>query len=66
MNASAMAIFVFSPAVQWGPAAVIAVGAIIGGQAGAWLLLRANERAMRACVVLIGVALTIALFVQAR
>ncbi len=65
MNASAMLIFVFSPSVRWGAAAVLAVGSIVGGQLGAWLLLRANERILRVGVVLIGLALTIGLFVQA-
>jgi len=65
MNASAMLIFVFSPEVRWIPVAVLAAGSIAGGQLGAWLLLRANERLLRAGVVLIGIALTIGLFVQA-
>ena len=65
MNASAMLIFVFSPEVRWVPVAVLAAGSIVGGQLGAWLLLRANERLLRAGVVLIGLALTIGLFVRA-
>ena len=65
MNASAMLIFAFSPSVRWGAAAVLAAGALIGGQLGAWLLLRANERLLRVGVVLIGLALTIGLFVRA-
>ena len=65
MNASAVLIFVFSPSVRWGAAAVLAVGSIIGGQLGAWLLLRTNERILRVGVVLIGLALTVGLFVQA-
>ncbi len=63
MNASAMLIFVFSPAVRWGAAAVVAAGAIVGGQLGAWMLLRVDDRILRAGVVLIGLALTAALFV---
>ncbi len=65
MNASAMLIFVFSPSVRWVPVAVLAVGSIAGGQLGAWLLLRVPERLLRAGVVLIGLALTVGLFVQA-
>ncbi|MGI4977100.1 MAG: sulfite exporter TauE/SafE family protein [Janthinobacterium lividum] len=65
MNASAMLIFVFSPEVRWIPVAALAAGSIAGGQLGAWLLLRANERLLRAGVVLIGIALTVGLFVQA-
>ena len=45
--------------------AALAAGSIAGGQLGAWLLLRANERLLRAGVVLIGIALTIGLFLQA-
>ncbi len=65
MNASAMAIFVFSPSVRWDAAAVVAVGAILGGQIGVWMLLRVDDRILRAGVVLIGIALTVGLFVQA-
>ena len=65
MNASAMLIFVFSPDVRWVPVAALAAGSIAGGQLGAWLLLRVPERLLRALVVLIGLALTVGLFVQA-
>ncbi len=65
MNASAVAIFAFSRDVQWSAALAVAVGAIIGGQAGAWLMLRVDERRLRFAVVLIGVVLTVALFVRA-
>ena len=65
MNASAVVVFVFSPAVHWLAAAVVAVGAIAGGYLGAWLLLRVNDRLLRGLVVLIGVALTAGLFVRA-
>jgi uncharacterized membrane protein YfcA len=65
MNASAVAVFVFSPDVHWLQAAVVAAGAIAGGYVGAWLLLRVNDRLLRALIVLIGVALTIGLFIRA-
>jgi uncharacterized membrane protein YfcA len=65
MNASAVAVFVFSPAVHWLQAAVVAVGATAGGYLGAWLLLRVNDRLLRALIVLIGVALTVGLFIRA-
>ena len=64
MNAAAVAIFVFSPAVRWLPAVVLGVGAICGGLAGAWMLSRVNERWLRGIVVLIGVALTVGLFLH--
>ena len=65
MNASAVAVFVFSPDVNWLAAAVVAAGAIAGGYVGAWLLLRVNDRLLRGVVVLIGIALTVGLFVRA-
>jgi uncharacterized protein len=66
MNASAVAIFAFSPEVRWGAAAVSASGAILGGITGALLLQKVNERILRVVVVMIGVALTIGLFVRAH
>lgn len=65
MNASAAAIFVFSPEVRWLQAAVCSAGAIVGGVAGALLLTRINERALRIAVIVLGIALTIGLFVRA-
>ncbi len=64
MNASAVVIFLFSGQVAWGPAAVAAVTAIGGGLVGAWLLRRVNERVLRIAVVIVGVALTIGLFLR--
>ena len=62
MNAAAVAIFVFSPSVRWGPAVILGIGAILGGLAGAWMLSRVNEKLLRGFVVLIGIVLTIGLF----
>ncbi len=64
MNASAVVIFLFSGQVAWIPAGVAAVTAIAGGLAGAWLLRRVNERALRIGVVIVGVALTVGLFLR--
>jgi uncharacterized protein len=64
MNASAVLIFIFSPEVKWPTAAVYAVGAIIGGIIGGHLVRIANERVLRFIVVLIGVALTVGLFIR--
>jgi uncharacterized membrane protein YfcA len=64
MNASAVLIFVFSPDMHWRQAGALAVGAIAGGLLGAWALRRVNEKILRAGVVLIGVALTIGLFLK--
>jgi uncharacterized membrane protein YfcA len=64
MNASAVAMFVFSPDVHWLLALVTAVGASLGGWGGALMLRTVNEKALRLGVVAIGVALTIGLFVR--
>ena len=64
MNAAAVAIFAFSPAVAWGSALVLGIGAVLGGLAGAWMLSRVDERLLRLGVVAIGVALTIGLFLH--
>jgi uncharacterized membrane protein YfcA len=66
MNASAVLIFVFSPEVHWYQAGISCAGAVIGGVAGAHMLNRVNEKALRIVVVAIGVALTIGLFLQAK
>ena len=66
MNASAVLIFVFSPDVRWFQAGVSCAGAVIGGIAGAYMLNRVNEKALRIVVVAIGIALTIGLFLQAH
>jgi len=65
MNASAVAIFVFSPAVHWLQAAICCAGAVIGGIAGGLLLTRINEKALRIAVVVIGAGLTVGLFLHA-
>jgi uncharacterized membrane protein YfcA len=64
MNASAVALFVTSPQVQWLQAGVLAVGAILGGLAGAWALHKVNEKALRLATVGIGIALTVGLFLK--
>jgi uncharacterized membrane protein YfcA len=66
MNASAVVIFAFSSDVGWWRALVLGSGAIAGGQLGARLMLRVNERMLRIGVVCIGTALTIAMFLRAR
>jgi uncharacterized protein len=64
MNASAFAIFMFSPQVEWLTAAICSVGAILGGVLGGHLVRRVNERVLRLLVVLIGMTLTVSLFVR--
>jgi uncharacterized protein len=63
-NAAAVVIFACSPEVRWRAAIVACAGAILGGIAGAHLLRRVSERALRIFVVLIGIALTLGLFLQ--
>jgi uncharacterized membrane protein YfcA len=65
MNASAVAIFVFSPQVHWLQAAIACVGAAIGGAIGGHMVSRVNQKLLRAAAVLIGIALTIGLFIRA-
>lgn len=65
MNASAVAIFVFSPEVRWVAAGVSGAGAIIGGVVGGLMLHKVNERVLRVAIVVIGLALTVGLFVRA-
>ncbi len=64
MNASAVVIFCFFPGVGWRQGGVLAVGAVMGGLLGSWALRRVNENVLRVGVVIIGVALTIGLFVR--
>jgi uncharacterized membrane protein YfcA len=65
MNASAVTIFIFSPQVHWLQAGIACAGAIIGGFVGGHMVTRVNQRLLRLIAVIIGVALTIGLFVRA-
>ena len=62
MNASAVLIFLFSPEVRWPQALATAAGATLGGLFGVRLLHRLDERALRLAIAVIGVALTVGLF----
>ena len=64
-NLSAAAIFAFSGTVQWREALAIGAGAMLGGYLGARALKVLPERALKIGVIVIGVALTIALFLRA-
>jgi hypothetical protein len=66
MNASAFVIFMFSHDAHWPQAAALGGGAIAGGYIGVWLLPRVNERLLRIGIVVLGVALTIGLFLRAH
>lgn len=54
MNGAAAIYFVFTANVVWFDAAVMAVGAIIGGAGGAGLALRLGPRVVRSVVIVVG------------
>lgn len=65
MNASAVAIFVFSPELHWRQALITAIGATIGGVLGARLIHHIDEKLLRFFIIGIGAALTVGLFLRA-
>jgi uncharacterized membrane protein YfcA len=65
MNASAVVIFLVQARVlPWLLIVCVAISAVAGGQIGAYLLHRVNEKALRIAIVCIGIALTVGLFVM--
>lgn len=64
MNASAVAIFAFSPLINWAAVLALGVGGIAGGVVGGWLMHRLPERHLRGFVVVVGSLLTVWLFVR--
>jgi uncharacterized membrane protein YfcA len=64
MNASAVVLFATSPQVHWHEALALGTGAILGGLCGTWVLYRVNEEILRVVIVLIGICLTIGLFIK--
>ena len=64
MNASAVLLFVFSGQVVWLAAIALAIGGVAGAFAGNWLLHRLPTKILRGFVVLVGVVLTIWLFLR--
>lgn len=64
MNASAVVIFLFSGKVAWLNAGVMAVAAVAGAWCGSWLLHRLPEKYLRGFIVLVGIVLTVWLFVR--
>lgn len=64
MNFTAVLIFLFSGQVRWLAAAVACVGALVGSFFGARLLHRVDEKVLRVVVVVIGVLLTVGLFLR--
>jgi uncharacterized membrane protein YfcA len=66
INSSAVVIFACSRDVAWRQAAIVACAAVAGGLLGAVALSRVNERLMRICIVVLGSALTVGLFMRYR
>ena len=64
INASAVLIFLFTPAIPWARVAALGAGAVIGGYGGALLLRRVDERLIRGFVVVLGLCLTAGLFLR--
>jgi uncharacterized membrane protein YfcA len=64
INASGVAVFVFSGRVAWAFAAVLAVSAYVGASAGVGLARRLSAAALRAGVVTLGVAVAVVLLVS--
>jgi hypothetical protein len=65
INASAVAIFLFSPQLHWLQAGVMILGSVGGGYLGGIMINKVNQKALRLFVVLLGTALTIGLFLRA-
>ncbi|MDD2876168.1 MAG: sulfite exporter TauE/SafE family protein [Acidiphilium sp.] len=64
MNASAVVVFMFDARIAWSLVLYVAVAAIAGGQLGVFLLRRINEKVLKGGIVVIGLALTIGLFIE--
>ena len=64
MNASAVAIFMFSSQIDWPSALALAAGGVAGAFVGTWLMSRLSEKVLRGFVVVVGVVLTVWLFVR--
>jgi uncharacterized membrane protein YfcA len=64
INASAVVIFVARAHIAWHEVLYVAIAAIAGGQLGVVLLRRINETVLRVGVTVIGIGLTIGLFIR--
>jgi uncharacterized membrane protein YfcA len=64
MNFTAVVVFLFSGETRWREGLVLGLGAVAGGLIGAWMLKRVDERSLRVAVIVIGVLLTLGLFLK--
>lgn len=64
MNASAVAIFAFSGLVNWSAVLALGAGAVGGSLCGTWLMKWLPESVLRAFIVLVGLVLTVWMFVR--
>ncbi|TDR79803.1 sulfite exporter TauE/SafE family protein [Paludibacterium purpuratum] len=64
MNASAVAIFAFSPQIDWLAVLALGIGGVAGGVLGSWLMHRLPEKWLRGFVVAVGAALSCWLFIR--
>lgn len=63
-NAVAVALFIVAHKIWWPQTLVMLVGTVLGGYAGAHWVLRTNPKILRACVMVISIAITIAFFLR--
>jgi len=64
MGGSSVLVFLFQMKFDWRIVISVAIAAIVGGQLGVYLLRRINETALRVGITLIGLVLTVALFLR--
>ncbi len=64
MNASAVALFIFSKEVNWSAVLAQTIGGIAGGIIGGLLISRVPEKALRLFIVIVGSLLTVWLFLR--
>jgi uncharacterized membrane protein YfcA len=65
VNGAAAVVFVVGSHVRWPVAGVLAIGAVAGGQAGAALGRRIPENALRLAIVIVGLIVSVKLFLDA-
>lgn len=66
VNSVALLTFIFAGIVEWPQALVMMVGAIIGGWGGASLARKVDERYIRIYVIVVGLVMSLVLFLRAR